>query len=95
METNAARLLTDWLAGRGFQVERRAFGLPTAFVARKRFGSGGSRVALLAEYDALPGTDNDAVPYRKRRGLRAGHACGHNQIGSGNTGCRDRRGRRG
>lgn len=85
METNAARLLTDWLAGRGFEVERRAFGLPTAFVARKRLGAG-PRIALLAEYDALPGTDNDAVPYRKRRGLRAGHACGHNQIGSANTG---------
>jgi aminobenzoyl-glutamate utilization protein B len=85
MEIAAARLLSDWLAGRGFSVERRAYGLPTAFFARKGNGQG-PRIALLAEYDALPGTDNDAVPYRKRRGRRAGHACGHNQIGPANAG---------
>lgn len=85
METNSARVLADWLQGRRFAVERRAGGLPTAFVARKTLGAG-PRIALLAEYDALPGTDNDVVPYRRRRGLRAGHSCGHNQIGPANAG---------
>ncbi|MCC6663341.1 MAG: M20 family metallopeptidase [Polyangiaceae bacterium] len=48
----------------GVQVERELCGYPTAF--RARAGSGqGSRVAILAEYDALP---------------EIGHACGHNLI---------------
>ena len=44
-------------------VRRRAAGLETAFVAEA--GNGGNVVAILAEYDALPGI---------------GHACGHNLI---------------
>lgn len=42
-------------------------GLRTAFVARRRVGSRGPRLAFLAEYDALP---------------EIGHACGHNLIGA-------------
>jgi amidohydrolase len=45
-------LLTDLLAAAGLAVERSAFGLPTAFVARA--GSVGPTVAVLCEYDALP-----------------------------------------
>ena len=48
-------------------MRRGIAGLPTSFVARKRGKRGGPRVALLAEYDALPGI---------------GHACGHNLIGA-------------
>src|SRR5262249_43335163 len=45
-------------------------GMPTAF--RVRAGSGkGAHVAILAEYDALPGV---------------GHACGHNLIATGAVG---------
>ncbi|MFC5997898.1 amidohydrolase [Quadrisphaera sp. GCM10027208] len=36
----------------GIEVERGAYGLPTAFAAR--FGSGDTHVVLCAEYDALP-----------------------------------------
>ena len=50
-------------------VERGVAGLPTAF--RARAGSGAPRVAILAEYDALPGV---------------GHACGHNLIAAGAVG---------
>jgi amidohydrolase len=47
-------------------VTREAFGLPTAYAAE--FGKkGGPTVAILSEYDALPGI---------------GHACGHNIIAS-------------
>ncbi len=84
MEFAAAATLGDWLAGHGFAVERGLCGLATAF--RARAGAGAPRVAVLAEYDALPGTDNAAVPARQRRGGRAGHACGHNQIGPANCG---------
>ncbi len=85
MEFNAALKLSDWLQERGFQLERAAFGIPTAFIARRRLGAG-PRLALLAEYDALPGTGNAAVPAREPDGKRAGHACGHNQIGPANIG---------
>ncbi len=47
----------------GSSVERGTGGLATAF--RARVGSGGPRIAILAEYDALP---------------EIGHACGHNLI---------------
>ena len=62
-EHRAATLLTDALAFDGFEVQRGVAGLPTAFTGEA--GSGSPRVALLLEYDALPGL---------------GHACGHNLI---------------
>jgi amidohydrolase len=64
-ERQAARLLTAALEADGASVRRGAGGLETAFVAE----SGKSRpvVAILGEYDALPGV---------------GHACGHNLMGT-------------
>lgn len=84
LEFVAQAALCAWLENHGFEVERGICGLPTAFSARS--GRGGPRVALLAEYDALPGTDNEAVSRRQRRGGSAGHACGHNLIGPANCG---------
>ena len=81
MEYRSATRLADWLAGHGFAVERQAGGLPTAFVARCGSGSG-PVLALLAEFDALPGLDNDALPSRRPLGKPAGHGCGHNHIGA-------------
>jgi amidohydrolase len=69
-EVRAARLLTGHLEREGFAVERGVAGLPTSFVARTGDG-GGPRVALLLEYDALPGL---------------GHACGHNLIAAAGLG---------
>ncbi|MFJ9643708.1 amidohydrolase [Streptomyces sp. NPDC101206] len=69
-EHRAAELLTSELAREGFRVDRGTAGLPTAFTAAA--GSGrGPRVALLMEYDALPGL---------------GHACGHNLIAAAGLG---------
>jgi len=62
-ERLASAAAADFLAARGFAVERGVAGLPTAFKASAAEGS--SRVAFLAEYDALPGL---------------GHGCGHNLI---------------
>jgi len=63
-ERQAAALLVAALRDGGLRVETGAYGLETAFAAE--FGSPrGPCVALLAEYDALPGI---------------GHACGHNLI---------------
>jgi amidohydrolase len=63
-EFKAAKRLTDAVTGHGIEVLREAFGLKTAFAAE--FGkASGPNVAILSEYDALPGI---------------GHACGHNII---------------
>jgi aminobenzoyl-glutamate utilization protein B len=85
METRATEMLAAWLGRHGFTVERGARGIPTAFAAS--FGRGaGPTIALLAEYDALPGQGNRAVPHQAPDGQRAGHACGHNQIGPAQVG---------
>ncbi len=89
MEYRSSAALAGWLAREGFTVERHAHGLPTAFIAHWKKGppqSGAPCIGLLAEYDALPGTANKAVPRRESSGKRGGHACGHNQIGPANLG---------
>src|SRR6476661_8368984 len=68
-ERFAAELLCDMLEGAGLAVERGAYGLETAFAARA--GSDGPTIAVLCEYDALPGI---------------GHGCGHNIIATAGLG---------
>lgn len=85
LEYKSAAALAQFLEENGFTVDRAAGGVPTAFVARRRFGVG-PRIAFLAEYDALPDLANEAVPCRTPRADRAGHACGHNHIGPANSG---------
>ena len=64
-EHQAAAWLTEALENGGFRVERGVGGLPTAFRAVHPAEKPGPRIAILAEYDALP---------------ELGHACGHNLI---------------
>jgi aminobenzoyl-glutamate utilization protein B len=85
LEVRAAEALAGWLGAHGFDVERGVGGLPTAFLARFERGAGPA-IGLLAEYDALPGQGNLAVPERAPDGRRAGHACGHNQLGPAQVG---------
>lgn len=66
-EHRASARLADELEQGGFTVERAAGGLPTAFKATYNGGQPGPTIAILAEYDALPGI---------------GHGCGHNVIAS-------------
>ena len=67
-EVQAAQRLCDLLRGAGVDVETGTAGMSTAFRAELS-GTDGRRpcVAILAEYDALPGL---------------GHGCGHNLIGT-------------
>lgn len=64
-EHRASARLADELEHGGFRVERGVGGLATAFRAELDGGEPGPTLAILAEYDALPGI---------------GHACGHNII---------------
>ena len=83
-ETQSSALLQEQLKREGFTVESGVAGMPTAFVAT--YGSGSPVIGVLAEYDALPGVSQDAVPEKKERpGVAAGHACGHHLFGAGSV----------
>lgn len=69
-EHKACAWVSEFVAARGHAVERGVAGMPTALRARAGRGKG-PRVAILAEYDALPGV---------------GHACGHNLIAAAAAG---------
>jgi aminobenzoyl-glutamate utilization protein B len=80
-ETKSSALLQQELKDAGFSVEAGVAGIPTAFVATS--GSGKPVIGILAEFDALPGINQDAVADRKPiEGKKAGHACGHNLFGT-------------
>jgi aminobenzoyl-glutamate utilization protein B len=80
-EEQSAALLQAKLKAEGFSVEAGVAGMPTAFIAS--YGSGAPVIAILAEYDALPGVSQEATPVRKERpNCSAGHACGHNLFGA-------------
>ncbi|HEY9325420.1 MAG TPA: M20/M25/M40 family metallo-hydrolase, partial [Candidatus Limnocylindria bacterium] len=64
-ERFASSALAEQLIGEGASVTRGAGGVETAFAAE--FRAGAPVVAILGEYDALPGV---------------GHACGHNLMGT-------------
>jgi len=68
-EKFAHATLTDTLQDEGLPVVRNAYGLDTAFSVE--IGSGEYCVAVICEYDALPGI---------------GHACGHNVIAAAGLG---------
>lgn len=82
LETKSSGLLQNHLKENGFTIESDVAGMPTAFVAT--YGSGQPVIAVLAEFDALPGLSQDTVPYRKPLvDGGSGHGCGHNAFGVG------------
>ncbi len=58
-ENMSSTLLQQTLSGEGFAVESGVARIPTAFVAT--YGSGEPVIAILAEFDALPGINQDSV----------------------------------
>src|SRR5210317_43773 len=79
-EERSSALLQKTLAEEGFTIETGVADIPTAFVAT--YGSGGPVIAILGEYDALPGLSQQAVPYKLSNNGKAGHACGHHLFGT-------------
>jgi len=69
-EVKAAGWLAEYLAAKGFKVEKGVAGVETAYRATIETGEGPT-IAILCEYDALPGL---------------GHACGHNVIATSGAG---------
>ncbi|MCW4050664.1 MAG: M20 family metallopeptidase [Candidatus Bathyarchaeota archaeon] len=70
-EFKAFEKITKVLEDHDFKVEKGIFDMPTAFVASYRGKSDGPKVAVLCEYDALPGV---------------GHGCGHDLIAASAVG---------
>ncbi len=70
-EVQAAAWVSDLLEKHGFEVQRSVGGVETAFSAACEGRGSGPVIALIAEYDALPGV---------------GHGCGHNLIAAGAAG---------
>ncbi len=67
----AQKILTDFLGNRGFIIEKPLADIETSFLASFQGKYKGPKIALLAEYDALP---------------EIGHGCGHNLIGAASVG---------
>ena len=65
-EFKACKTLTTILKNHGFETSDNYANIPTAFIGKYSNGNGGPKIAILAEYDALPGI---------------GHGCGHNIFG--------------
>jgi aminobenzoyl-glutamate utilization protein B len=82
-EVKSSALLQQELKAAGFQVRAGVADIPTAFVAT--YGSGKPVVAIIGEFDALPGLSQEAQT-GQRHAIEegaAGHGCGHNLLGTG------------
>ena len=83
-ENKSSALLQNTLKNNGFTVEEGVAGMPTAFVAS--YGSGTPVIAILAEYDALPGLSQDnSTTKNPIANKTSGHACGHHLFGTGSV----------
>ncbi len=83
LEEKSSQLLQKTLSDAGFAIEKGVAGIPTAFIAE--YGSGFPVIAVLGEYDALPGLSQQAVAEKKSANKAAGHACGHHLFGTAST----------
>ena len=83
-ESKSSLLLQNTLKDNGFKVDAGVAGMPTAFVAS--YGTGSPVIAILAEYDALPGLSQESsfvkTPIANKN---SGHGCGHNLFGTGSV----------
>ena len=84
-EFKSSAALIVALREQGFEIEEGIAGMPTAFKASYKCGSGKPVIGLLAEYDALSGLSQKAACPRQEaiEPGGSGHGCGHNLIGAG------------
>ena len=79
-EVKSSKRVADLLREAGFEVREGVAEIPTAFVAS--YGSGKPVIGILAEFDALPGLSQAAVPHPEARAETTwGHGCGHHLFG--------------
>jgi aminobenzoyl-glutamate utilization protein B len=81
LEENSSKLLQSTLSDAGFKIKTGIADIPTAFTAE--FGSGYPVIAILGEFDALPGVSQKAIASSEAAVEGgAGHACGHHLFGT-------------
>ncbi|MGB5386324.1 MAG: amidohydrolase [Eudoraea sp.] len=80
LEEKSSALLQKTMSDEGFTIKKGVAGIPTACIAE--YGSGAPIIAILGEYDALPGLSQKAVPERASANMAAGHGCGHHLFGT-------------
>ena len=82
-EARSAAEHEGMLREQGFRVTTGMAGMPTAVMGEA--GEGGPVIAILGEYDALPGLSQEAgvAEHRPLEGGGPGHGCGHNLLGAG------------
>lgn len=84
LEEKSSSALQNLLKGEGFSIKAGIADMPTAFVAE--YGSGFPIIAILGEFDALPGLSQEAFsPEQNSIGQEAGHACGHHLFGTASS----------
>jgi aminobenzoyl-glutamate utilization protein B len=79
-EVKSTALLQQTLSDEDFTITKGIAGMPTAFIAE--YGEGKPIIAILGEFDALPGLSQQAIPEKKSANKEAGHACGHHLFGT-------------
>ena len=80
-EYKSSELLKKELMANGFIIQSGVANIPTAFIAE--YSNGGPVIAILGEYDALPGLMQTASPFKEiKENASAGHACGHHLFGA-------------
>jgi len=80
-EQKSSALLRDELRASGFRIADGVAGMPTAFTAE--WGNGHPVIAIIGEFDALPGLSQKDVPDAEPVAAGApGHGCGHNLLGT-------------
>ena len=83
-EVKSSALLRRELATAGFKVDSGVAGEPTAFIAT--YGSGKPVIAIVGEFDALPGLSQAATPDKQAlTDGGPGHGCGHHLFGTAST----------
>ena len=82
-ETRSSAEYAALLEEEGFRVTRGAANLPTALMGEA--GLGGPIIAILGEFDALPGLSQQesVAEHKPLTAGGPGHGCGHNLLGSG------------
>ncbi|RJS83954.1 amidohydrolase [Candidatus Bathyarchaeota archaeon] len=81
LEHKSSSLLISELEKHGFRVEREVASMPTAFIAS--YGNSKPVIAVLGEYDALPGLSQKKIPRKEPvEPGKPGHGCGHNIYGA-------------
>jgi len=84
-EHKSIEAISNELKKDGFKISFNVANIPTAFIAE--YGKKGPVIAILGEYDALPGLAQTKNSFRdiESNQTGAGHACGHHLFGAGSA----------